>query len=216
MLQSAESCDLRLPENALESPAFGKILQAGSPRLLQVGDKGGVLKMNARTEALRAERARWTWTALLLVSCAVALFCLVYPIWVTWPFRHQGATELALALKILEFRPIVMGIAVFFAAFAAVQCWRAQRTRWKRGLAVLGAIAVFGFAALARINIYELMFHPVDRPEFVAANATKLDGAEKVLAIRIGDEARAYPIRSISYHHVVNDRLGGVPIVATY
>ncbi len=32
----------------------------------------------------------------------------------------------------------------------------------------------------------------------------------------LGDKARAYPIRSISYHHVVNDRLGGVPIAATY
>jgi hypothetical protein len=172
--------------------------------------------MNARTSGLRAERSRWTWTALLVACCAISLFCLVYPIYVIWPFRHQSATELAAALKVLRFRPMVMGIAVVFAAVAAVQCWRAARTRWKRGLAVLGAAAVFGFAAFARINIYELMFHPVERPEFVAANATKLDGAEKVLAIRIGDQARAYPIRSISYHHVVNDRLGGVPIVATY
>jgi hypothetical protein len=60
------------------------------------------------------------------------------------------------------------------------------------------------------------MFHPVDRPAFVDATASKLDGTGKVLAIRIGDEARAYPIRSISYHHIVNDRLGGVPIAATY
>ena len=28
--------------------------------------------------------------------------------------------------------------------------------------------------------------------------------------------ARAYPIRSLSYHHVLNDMLDGVPIVATY
>jgi hypothetical protein len=60
------------------------------------------------------------------------------------------------------------------------------------------------------------MFHPVDRPEFVDAAATKLASGEKVLAVRIGGDARAYPIRSISYHHVVNDRLGGVPIAATY
>jgi hypothetical protein len=81
---------------------------------------------------------------------------------------------------------------------------------------VAAAVAVLGFGGLSRVNVYELMFHPVGQPEFVAASATKLDGAEKVLAIRVGEEARAYPIRSISYHHIVNDRLGGVPIAATY
>ena len=29
-------------------------------------------------------------------------------------------------------------------------------------------------------------------------------------------EQRAYPIRTMGYHHIVNDRLGGVAIVATY
>jgi hypothetical protein len=37
-----------------------------------------------------------------------------------------------------------------------------------------------------------------------------------VIAVRIGGEARAYPIRSMSYHHVFNDVLGPDAIVATY
>ena len=40
--------------------------------------------------------------------------------------------------------------------------------------------------------------------------------AEKVIAVKIGTEARAYPIRSMSYHHIFNDGLAGQPIVATY
>jgi len=60
------------------------------------------------------------------------------------------------------------------------------------------------------------MFHPDIRPSFTAAQSVKLDGAEKVIAVRIGGEARAYPIRSMSYHHVLNDMVGGVAIVATY
>jgi hypothetical protein len=43
-----------------------------------------------------------------------------------------------------------------------------------------------------------------------------LDGAEEVIAVHIGTAARAYPVRSMSYHHIVNDVLGGLPIVATY
>lgn len=159
---------------------------------------------------------RIKWIVLLSVCFAASLFFLAYPIYVIRPFRHQGAAELRLALEVLRFRPIAMIVVVALAAIAVSQYWQAARARWKRTLAVTAAAAVLGFAVLSRTNVYELMFHPVDRPEFVEASATKLDGTEKVLAIRIGDEARAYPIRSISYHHVVNDRLGGVPIAATY
>jgi Protein of unknown function (DUF3179) len=161
-------------------------------------------------------RSRIKWTALLSGCFAASLFFLAYPIYVIRPFRHQDAAELRLALEALRFRPIAMIVAVALAAIAGIQYWRTVQVWWRRALAVTAGVAVLGFAALSRINIYELMFHPIDRPEFVEATATKLDGAEKVLAIHIGDEARAYPIRSISYHHVVNDRLGGVPIAATY
>jgi len=60
------------------------------------------------------------------------------------------------------------------------------------------------------------MFRPMDRPSFLPASQTKLDGGEEVIAVRVGRAARAYPIRSLSYHHIVNDVLGGLPIVATY
>ena len=73
-----------------------------------------------------------------------------------------------------------------------------------------------GTALLCRINIYELMFHPFERPSFSTAGQVKLDGDEKVISVSGGKVARAYPIRVISYHHVINDDLAGVPIVATY
>jgi hypothetical protein len=66
------------------------------------------------------------------------------------------------------------------------------------------------------VNVYELMFHPMSSPTFVSAAEVKLDKDEKVIAIAVNGAARAYPIRSISYHHIVNDVVGGVPIVATY
>ncbi len=156
------------------------------------------------------------WTVLLSLCFAAALFFLVYPVYVIRPFRHQGPAELRLALEVLRVRPIFMIIAVSLTAIACAKYWLAVQARRRRALAMTASIAVLGFAALSRINIYEIMFHPIDRPEFVAETATKLEGAEKVIAVRIGDEARAYPIRSISYHHIVNDRLDGVPIAATY
>jgi hypothetical protein len=112
-----------------------------------------------------------------------------------------------------------MAATVVLAVLAAVRYWRAQPSRWRRVLAAVAASAICACVVLSRVNIYEKMFHPVDQPEFIAASTSNLDGAEKVLAVHIGDADRAYPIRSISYHHVVNDQVGGVPgvpIVATY
>ena len=60
------------------------------------------------------------------------------------------------------------------------------------------------------------MFHPVDQLVFVAQDKAKLDAAEMVIAVNLNGTARAYPIRSMSYHHIVNDVVAGRPITATY
>ena len=39
---------------------------------------------------------------------------------------------------------------------------------------------------------------------------------DRVLAVTMNGEAVAYPIRLMGYHHVVEDTVGGTPIVATY
>jgi hypothetical protein len=133
---------------------------------------------------------------------------LVYPVYVIRPFRAQQPRELMIALAVLRYRPFAM--ALFFLASMAmlIRNWRPWRT--------LGVAAIAAVALLSRVNIYEKMFHPIDRATFSAADQTKLDGDEKVIAVTAGRAARAYPIRIISYHHVVNDVVEGEPIVATY
>jgi hypothetical protein len=71
-------------------------------------------------------------------------------------------------------------------------------------------------AALTHVNIFERMFHPYDAPFFASADEVKADADDKVLAVRVGDEAKAYPIRTMGYHHIVNDVVGGRPIAVTY
>jgi hypothetical protein len=168
----------------------------------------------ATIREMTMKRARY---ALWITGCLViALFCLIYPIYVIRPFRHQGAGELAVALAVLRFRPAALAICVAIAIAAAALYWRVQPRIWRRIGAVVGVAGVCMSAALSRVNVYELMFHPIGQPAFAPIGQTKLDGDEKVLAIGLAGAARAYPVRIISYHHVVNDVLGGVPIVATY
>jgi hypothetical protein len=40
--------------------------------------------------------------------------------------------------------------------------------------------------------------------------------SDQILAVAIGGESRAYPIAFLSWHEIVNDTVGGMPIVATW
>jgi hypothetical protein len=146
----------------------------------------------------------------------VSLFCLIYPLYVIRPFRHQGVHELMAALFVLRFRPIVMGLCVAFAIAALAVILRSKPRFWRGFTACAACACVCALGALSRLNIYELMFHPIDHPEFESAKNATLAASEKVLAIQVAGLSRAYPIRIISYHHIVNDVAGGVPVVATY
>jgi hypothetical protein len=151
-----------------------------------------------------------------LVAGAVAWALLIYPIYVIRPFRHQGARELTIALAVTRYRLIGMIFAMAGMLAAAVWYWRMERGKWRRFFAALCVANVAVAAALSRINIYELMFHPAGTPVVTAASESKLDGGEMVIAVKLNGAARAYPIRSMSYHHIYNDVVAGEPIVATY
>src|SRR5581483_7251279 len=128
--------------------------------------------------------------ALVLAACfAVSLFFLAYPMYVIWPFRRQGAGELAIALNVLRYRPVVMLLCVAIGIAATILYWRSHPGRWRRVAACAGAAGVCLFAAVSRININEMMFHPVDHPQFEPASETKLDGREMVIAVEIGPVA---------------------------
>jgi len=59
---------------------------------------------------------------------------------------------------------------------------------------------------------------PIEDPTFlaVADNLEILDPAEPVVALEIDGDARAYPIRAMIWHEIVNDTVGGVPVSVTY
>ena len=156
------------------------------------------------------------YAATIIACLSLALFCLIYPVYVIRPFRGQGAQELVAALLVVRYRPVVTAACLLVSLIAAAGYWRLQPSRWRRAGAAIGAAAVFAATALARVNVYELMFHPIGAPAFESAGESRLDKDEMVVAVRVNAVSRAYPIRGMSYHHIVNDTVGGVPIAATY
>ncbi len=133
------------------------------------------------------------------------------------PFRAQGPAELAAALAVSRFRPAITLLSAIVAIGALVWYWRLQPRVWRRLVAVAGTCAAVLLAYAGNVNVYEaLMFHHLDHPEFAPAAQAKLDNDEKVIVVKVAGGARAYPIRIMSYHHVVNDVVGHTAIAATY
>jgi hypothetical protein len=88
--------------------------------------------------------------------------------------------------------------------------------KWRKVVLSVAAVAVGFSAVMSRLNYFEWMFHPVNGAKFDAESSSKLGADEMILAVRYGADARAYPIREMAYHHILNDVVGGVPIAVTY
>lgn len=57
----------------------------------------------------------------------------------------------------------------------------------------------------------------LDRPKFIGADdARYLKGKDRVLGVFRNGEGRAYPIRILNYHEIVNDVVAGEPVAITY
>ena len=164
----------------------------------------------------RSSRRAWGHPWFLLPLVLVSFAALIYPIYVIRPFRHQGPRELAAALEIIQIRPPIELACAILALGGLLWYWRVQPMVSRRRLAAAGAFLVCTFAVLTKVNVFELMFHPDTHPQFVSIQQAKVDPDDMVLAVKLGGMAHAYPIRSMGYHHVINDVVGQEPIVATY
>jgi hypothetical protein len=57
----------------------------------------------------------------------------------------------------------------------------------------------------------------IDAPEFVTvAEVDNLAQTEPVIGLVIAGDARAYPLRILIWHEIVNDTVGGIPVAITY
>ncbi len=149
------------------------------------------------------------------IAAVVGVGLFFIPAFIIRPFTHQSASDLSLAMALRQRAPLGTLIAAFVCLFIVLVLWEGLR-RWSKILVAAAAILVIGAAVMSRLNYFEWMFHPVESPRFEAEASSKLDAGEMVLAIKFGQDARAYPIREMAYHHIVNDWVNGVPVAVTY
>jgi len=157
-------------------------------------------------------------TGLGLALCLLTLvsFCMFFiPAFVIRPFRYQSPRALAIAISLKSLAPVVTLVLGLAIAVLALFLWK-RVSILGRVFAVIAILLGIGSAVMARQNYFEWMFHPIAAAGFLPASDAKLGDNEMVMALRIGDEARAYPILQMAYHHILNETIAGTPVVVTY
>jgi hypothetical protein len=176
-------------------------------------------------EEKKVETKAWPWLTFGLVCAVVSAACVWIPIHIIRPFHPQDATALTVALWVHDAGPLLAALCA--GLVVALTIWSWKRGSWKRvsggvrrirfrvAMVCLSVVAIAG-AYLTHVNIFEKMFHPYDAPAFESADKAQVNRDDMVLAVLLGGHARAYPILTMGYHHIVNDTVEGVPIAVTY
>ena len=166
------------------------------------------------SEWTNARRKRVWLLLFVLVIAAVAI--VLTPMMLILPFKAQTPRILEVSYTMRRWSPLLTGLAAAILFVLGTGLWISGR--WKsRVVVVLLTIPLLGSAWLARQNHFEWMFNPLPNPAYAkSADVNFIGDDDRVLAVTIGEEAVAYPIRLMGYHHLVGDTVGGVPIVATY
>ena len=157
---------------------------------------------------------RGLWLLLgLLAMFSLGLFLI--PAFVIRPFRHQSERALELAIAVKRIAPALAVAALVGVLALSARLWRKSSRVLRAGI-VMALVLSVASAVMVRQNYFEWMFRPIAAAGFVSSADAHLGDEEMVMAVRIGLEARAYPIVQMAYHHILNDTVGGVPIAVTY
>ena len=161
------------------------------------------------------QRRKLLWLslfALILIVLAIVLT----PVFLIMPFKAQTPRIMEVSYAMRRWSPVVTILASLLILTLTIRLWLGGRW-WSKILLVLLLVPVLGATWLARQNHFEWMFNPLPDPAYATAGETTfVNNDDRVMSVTIGNESVAYPIRLMGYHHVVQDTVGGTPIVATY
>ena len=165
---------------------------------------------------LNYKAAASAWVLLLALALAAAAMVAV-PVYLIQPFAPQTERSLRISFFLKSWAPALTLIASAAAVALAAYLWINSR-RWLGKAFLIAPLFVIVLCTwFARQNHFEWMFSPLTGTRYAkASEADFVDDEEMVLAVKLGNEAVAYPVRLMAYHHIVQDTVGGEPITATY
>ncbi len=156
------------------------------------------------------------WLGLIVIPLGL-VFLVVLPFWIDQPFGTQTPRTLAAAYYMRAWSPWVTIIGTALTLWLGMGLWRGKRRLLTRIGVVVACLLAVGSTWFARQNPFEWMFNPLAASGYVTtSDASFVAPGDLVLAVSQNGDAAAYPILQLAYHHIVQDVVGGVPLVATY
>ena len=166
--------------------------------------------------ASKAGRVFWTWVLATLLVAGIFAWVAI-PALILQPFKAQTPFGVAVAFELREKAPLVTLLGLVLLLPLVLRLARRVTRGWQWAPLVLLVTLGGSSPWFARQNHFEWMFNP--RPGATYAPATLVsfvDDHDMVVAVEIGGDAVAWPVRQMAYYHVVQDKVGGVPVVSTY
>ena len=156
------------------------------------------------------------WTTLLVLT-VVGLAVVLAPVWIIQPFKPQSARGVEVSYALRRSSPLVTLVVAVAGLVLVLRLWRGSHRWWKRAVLVVMFLPLAAATWFARQNHFEWMFNPLANAAYAKTfEAGFVNDADIVMTVESNGEAAAYPVRLMAYHHLVQDVVGGTPIVATY
>jgi len=168
-----------------------------------------------RLSAWTNARRKLVWL-MLFVLVVVVIAIVLTPVFLIMPFKAQTPRTMEISYLMRRWSPLVTILGLLAILTLTLGLWFGGRW-WSRTFMLILLVPTLGATWLARQNHFEWMFNPLANPAYArVADASFVNDNDRVLAVTIGGESVAYPIRLMGYHHLVGDTVGRTPIVATY
>lgn len=156
------------------------------------------------------------WTFIITISLG-SLLIVFLPVWMIQPFQAQTPRilDFSYALKRWSWLTGIGALILFLVILLVI---RPDLSRWWKKTTIATCLVILLISAwFSRQNHFEWMFQPLHNPRYVSAKEVGFLAAnDMVLSVQVAGDSVAYPVRFLAYHHLVQDVVGGHPIVATY
>lgn len=154
---------------------------------------------------------------LLMVLVIISLITVIVPIFIIQPFKPQNNLLLTISYHLRIWSIFITPIALLLGLILQYLLWHKTRNWLGKIFIIFVSLPLLASNWLARQNHFEWMFAPLPKASYQqATEASFIADKDMVLAVAINGEAVAYPVKQLAYHHIVQDKVGNVPIVVTY
>jgi Protein of unknown function (DUF3179) len=145
----------------------------------------------------------------LIALTILTVALLLGPIIIALPPVNQTPAMLSAAHLAHILSPFA---SLALVAVVAFQLWR--RRTWRTWVLLAVALGCF---ALSQVNLFDLAFAPARGAEITSIGAFHdVRDTDMVIGVVIGGQSRAYPVRYLAYHHMLNDQLGPIALLPTF